>query len=58
MLCESDRKLMEYVAILWVDSGGDAKSFDWNYRKLKEMIQDEFDRRNSEQYVEIENNET
>ena len=41
----SDRKLIQSVASLWVDSGGDAEGLDWVYNDLKQAIQDEIDSR-------------
>lgn len=45
---EFDRKLLQTVAALWVDSGGDAEGLDWNYSALKEMIQAEIQKRVAE----------
>ena len=38
---EGDRKLIDEVAELWVESGGDDEGLDWVYADLKEAIRDE-----------------
>ena len=34
----SDEKLVQMVAELWVDHGGDAEGFDWCIRKIRDAI--------------------
>lgn len=35
-----DRKLIENIAELWIDSGGDSVGFGWTWTNIKERIED------------------
>ena len=37
-LCNSDKRLVDEVAEMWVDYGGDAEGVDWVMDALKERI--------------------
>ena len=37
-LCNSDKRLVDEVAEMWVDSGGDAEGVDWVSDALKARI--------------------
>ena len=39
-LCESDRKLIDLVAQVWVDNGGDAEGLSWVWQDLKKRIEE------------------
>jgi len=36
--CETDRRLVNKVAEIWVDGGGDAEGVDWMLSAIKERI--------------------
>ena len=38
----SDTQLIEMIATLWVNNGGDAEGLDWVYSRLKKRIQELF----------------
>ena len=40
LVSESDRKLVDLIATIWVSQGGDAEGLDWVYSDLRAAIQD------------------
>ncbi|HCL92270.1 MAG TPA: hypothetical protein DIC50_05745 [Verrucomicrobia subdivision 3 bacterium] len=46
-LCNSDKKLVDEVAEMWVDSGGDAEGVDWVSDALKARISEIIEERAS-----------
>ena len=39
-LCETDRRLINEVAKIWVDGGGDAAGIVWLWQSIKERVQE------------------
>ena len=35
----TDSQLIEIIATIWVENGGDAEGLDWTYNQLKEAIE-------------------
>ena len=45
-LCETDRRLINEVAQIWVDGGGDAEGIVWLWQAIKERVQEiEYERK-------------
>lgn len=44
-LCETDRRLINEVAQIWVDGGGDAEGIVWLWQAIKERVQEIEDER-------------
>lgn len=47
-LCNSDKRLVDEVAEMWVDSGGDVEGVDWVMDALKERIAEIIEERKEE----------
>jgi len=39
-LCETDRRLVNEIAQLWVGSGGDSEGVVWLWRAIKDRVQE------------------
>ena len=47
-MIETDRRLINEVAQIWVDGGGDAEAIVWLWQSIKERVQEIEDERKQE----------
>ena len=55
-ISKTDQKLIEEIAQLWVDAGGDAEGVTWLWTDIRDRVQEMTDERDRLNYALTRNN--